>query len=224
MAEGEAVTAVFEIDSEQLIRFIEERPVLWDKTVDGFRDRSATREAWQEVCIQLCNDFEELEENVRDEFCKEIMKRWKNLRDAFAKEVKDSKKPGPLAKKKRKYIFYERLKFLSKIYEDKETDESCNNVVEGELELEGYPHALPKTKGSTPPNTKRVKRIHFKKGEIDNSKCIQSTKKENRRMSFFESLLPHVEKFDDDQWLQCQMNILQVICEIKNTFPVQSTS
>ncbi|CAH1988996.1 unnamed protein product [Acanthoscelides obtectus] len=35
-------------------------------------------------------------------------------------------------------------------------------------------------------------------------------------MSFFQSLLLHTETFDSDQWLQFQMEVLQVISNIKN--------
>jgi hypothetical protein len=47
------------IDADVLISLIEARPVLWDKTLDVFKDRIATRNAWREVCLELKPDFEE---------------------------------------------------------------------------------------------------------------------------------------------------------------------
>jgi hypothetical protein len=41
------------IDADFLISLIEARPVLWDKTLDVFKDRIATRNAWLEVCVAL---------------------------------------------------------------------------------------------------------------------------------------------------------------------------
>lgn len=55
------------------------------------------------------------------------MKRWKHLRDAFVrsqKREKSFKSSGSQAPKLRKYIFNDELKFLQKVYEKRETDES----------------------------------------------------------------------------------------------------
>lgn len=58
------------IDNELLIHLIQERPVIWDKTLNEFKDRNATRIAWNEVCLQLKSDFEELEDKKKNEFGK----------------------------------------------------------------------------------------------------------------------------------------------------------
>ncbi|CAL1297322.1 unnamed protein product, partial [Larinioides sclopetarius] len=79
------------IDNEFLISLIQERPVLWDKTLEIYRDRTATENAWREVCREIRDDFERLEEKERKNFGKEVMKRWKNLRDAFYKAEKKAK-------------------------------------------------------------------------------------------------------------------------------------
>ena len=46
-----------EIDAEVLITLVQTRPVLWDKTLDVYRDRIATRNAWYEVCLELKQNF-----------------------------------------------------------------------------------------------------------------------------------------------------------------------
>jgi hypothetical protein len=43
---------------EVLISLVESKPVLWDKTLEGFKDRNATRNAWSEVCLALKPDFD----------------------------------------------------------------------------------------------------------------------------------------------------------------------
>jgi hypothetical protein len=53
------------IDAEVLISLIEARSVLWDKPLDAFKDRIATRNAWREVCLELKPDFEELEDRAK---------------------------------------------------------------------------------------------------------------------------------------------------------------
>jgi hypothetical protein len=52
--------SVIDINKELLIALVEERPVLWDKSDDIYKDRDATRKAWNEVCLGLKEDFETL--------------------------------------------------------------------------------------------------------------------------------------------------------------------
>lgn len=59
------------IDNELLIHYVQERPVLWDKTLDVFKDRNATRDAWHEVCVQLRSDFDKLEDCKKNDFGKD---------------------------------------------------------------------------------------------------------------------------------------------------------
>lgn len=59
-----------EIDAEVLITLVETRPVLWDKTLDVYKDRIATKNGWREVCSALKQDFDELEEKDKNAFGK----------------------------------------------------------------------------------------------------------------------------------------------------------
>jgi hypothetical protein len=59
-----------DINKELLIALIEERPVLWDKCDDAYKDRNATKEAWNEVCTGLKEDFEILKDSERNVFGK----------------------------------------------------------------------------------------------------------------------------------------------------------
>ena len=58
------------IDNELLIHLVQESPVLWDKTLETFKDRIATRNAWYEVCLHLRNDFDKLEDSKKNSFGK----------------------------------------------------------------------------------------------------------------------------------------------------------
>lgn len=62
-----------DIDNEILISLIQERPVLWDKTLDIYKDRDATRNAWREVCVEIRSDFDVLDERQRNDFGKYIL-------------------------------------------------------------------------------------------------------------------------------------------------------
>lgn len=60
------------IDNEILISLIREKPVLWDKTLEIFKDRNATKNAWHEVCLEFRSDFDQLKEKDRNDFGKFI--------------------------------------------------------------------------------------------------------------------------------------------------------
>ncbi|CAH2001407.1 unnamed protein product [Acanthoscelides obtectus] len=58
------------IDNELLIHCVQTRPVLWDKTLESFKDRNVTRNAWHEVCLELLKDFDNLEDSKKNDFVK----------------------------------------------------------------------------------------------------------------------------------------------------------
>lgn len=60
----------FEINIELLIMHVESRPVLWDKTLDIYKDRNQTKKAWKEVCKKLKINFEELSDTEKNSFSK----------------------------------------------------------------------------------------------------------------------------------------------------------
>lgn len=176
---------------------------------------------------------------------KEIMKRWKHLRDAFVKCKKkdeESKQSGSQASKKRKYIFNDELQFLAKIYSERSTEESFSNEDgdnkdEDDVILEEQEDSvqLVSTKDGTvaetsaagikkPAQVKHNRKQHKKLDEVDLKiiKAIDNSQKEikkDSKLSFFESLLPHVNKFNDNEWLQCQVEFLQVISKMNNRNP-----
>ena len=59
-----------DIDIDVLITLVEARPVLWDKTQEIYKDRNATRKAWQEVCMELKGEFKEWGDKEKNTFGK----------------------------------------------------------------------------------------------------------------------------------------------------------
>jgi hypothetical protein len=59
-----------EINTELLITLVEERPAIWDKTLDCYKDKKLKESAWREKCVILKENFEELEQKQRQEFGK----------------------------------------------------------------------------------------------------------------------------------------------------------
>ena len=161
---------------------------------------------------------------------KDVINRWKHIRDAYVKsqkKCKAAKASGSQAPKVRKYIFNDELQFLRKIYEERETEESYNNEDNNIEELGGPPSPPEVTTvegkaEAVVSKAKGLKRQHKKMDDVD-FKILEALKRDSEKpsdkLTFFKSLLPHVDKFDDNQWLQCQMEFLQVISKIKNPYP-----
>ncbi|XP_063223111.1 uncharacterized protein LOC134531343 [Bacillus rossius redtenbacheri] len=131
-----------DIDVDKLICLVHERPVLWDKTMEIYKDRNLTREAWRQVCVEFVGDFDSktpsekksigklispLSNNVISLSGQQIMKKWNNIRDSWMKtnrKLKEGQKSGSGANKIRKYIYHDELMFLKKICEHRPSDSS----------------------------------------------------------------------------------------------------
>ncbi|KAG8318758.1 hypothetical protein J6590_106270 [Homalodisca vitripennis] len=110
-----------DIDADKLISLVQERPQLWDRTLEEYKDRNKTRENWIFVYSSLHPDYDELCDIEKKNYCQLILKRWNNIRDQWMKKEKDSKKSGAGASKLRKYIYHEALQFLEKVRVHAET-------------------------------------------------------------------------------------------------------
>ncbi|CAH2017500.1 unnamed protein product [Acanthoscelides obtectus] len=63
------------------VTLVEDRPVLWDTTLDKYKDNTASIAGWREICVILMEDFEAMEQRQRQEFGKLVMKKWCQMRD-----------------------------------------------------------------------------------------------------------------------------------------------
>ena len=165
-----------------------------------------------------------------------MVKRWTNLRDCFAKSKKDdksAKKSGSGAKKRKKYVFSDQLQFLNKIYTEKETVDSFNpEIVPGTLEEDEEPEGttgepevstyvnLP----SKPVGTRKRKKLD--EVEVKMLKALEH-KTPCSKMSFLQSLMPHLTNYSNSEFLQFQVGVLNVIENInklKETPHLQSNN
>ncbi|VVD06154.1 unnamed protein product [Leptidea sinapis] len=56
------------ITPEVLIPLVEQRAVLWDKTLDIYKDKGLKLAAWREICCVFEPNFDKLEEKERKDF------------------------------------------------------------------------------------------------------------------------------------------------------------
>ncbi|XP_063859983.1 uncharacterized protein LOC135100722 [Scylla paramamosain] len=101
-----------DFSAEQLISLVEERPVLWDRSQEGYKSRTCTSQAWREICSLLNEDFQKLTKTAKNKFGRFVVKRWKNMKDQHIKTLKKKEKSAAAAKKMKNYIYHDQLSFL----------------------------------------------------------------------------------------------------------------
>ncbi|XP_069674779.1 uncharacterized protein [Periplaneta americana] len=211
------------IDTELLIFLVENRPALWNKTCELYKDRNKTKQAWREVCVGLRKDFETLEDEEKDSFGKEVIRRWGNIRDCYVKSRKkemESKKSGPGSSRLKKYVYSDELKFLSKVIDERAIcDSSKTNTVVPEVttpdeNVEDTFRREPQTQAT------RAQREHCSKrkrepDEIELRMIKVLEEGNDRHLSFFKGIIPSIKDFSEEDILEFQMGVLTLIKNIK---------
>lgn len=143
------------------------------------------------------------------------------MKDNFFKYLTKikTKRSGSAASTTKKYHLFEQLSFLKKnapsetdssIPRNSELDEPSEQLQEESPNEQQASVQINKTSNS---NTSRRKRKPY---DFE-TEVLKILKKErnNRHLSFFNSLLPSLEQFNDQQVLQFQSRVLQSITEIQ---------
>ncbi|CAK1596208.1 unnamed protein product [Parnassius mnemosyne] len=118
-------------DTEYLIKLVEARPVIWDKTLITYRDRNLRAAAWRDICINLKEDFEDMEEKERQAFVKGVVNKWNQTRDSWLRSLNDKKSTKDsisTAKFVKRYVYHNQMLFLKKVVNPALTRESINEV------------------------------------------------------------------------------------------------
>lgn len=89
------------INEEDLIRQVEIRPILYDKSLKGYRKSALRHQYWKEIANNIGSSVEE---------CR---KRWRSLRDAFSKHYKLMGRMEPVSYKRKKWIFFDQMSFIA---------------------------------------------------------------------------------------------------------------
>ncbi|KAF5302672.1 hypothetical protein FQA39_LY10168 [Lamprigera yunnana] len=122
-----------DVDACGLISLVENEAVLWDKTLEQYKDKNLRIAAWREICTILNPNFDELRKKERKEFGKFVSEKWNNIQDTWQKRMKrkkNEKRSGSAAKRSRNYVHEEQFMFLKKIYEPRPTEESIQKLLE----------------------------------------------------------------------------------------------
>ncbi|TMW54231.1 hypothetical protein DOY81_000730 [Sarcophaga bullata] len=121
-----------------LIHLIGERPALWDKTSEEYKDRSLKETSWREICTFVNENYERMTPKAKEEFTRMIMKKWTHIRDSWVKSMKygyDEKTKKP----PKPYIYHNELQFMQKIlqYKRRPYDYTAMSYLSND-ELYGY--------------------------------------------------------------------------------------
>ncbi|KAJ8945299.1 hypothetical protein NQ318_002756 [Aromia moschata] len=148
---------------------------------------------------------------------KEVVKRWVNIRDAFNKFLKKEKslqKSGSGASKLKKYVYAEQLKFLTKIFTSRSTEDSlsanCETEKSSELDVLETDNRNNDSQFEIPPRNKPLGSRKSKVDEVDMRILKALEQPEDRHIFFFKGIIPSLNTFTEDETLQFQMDVLQM--------------
>nr|CAI5861142.1 unnamed protein product [Callosobruchus analis] len=106
-----------EMDVDLLLTLVGERPVIWDKTHEFYKHKKTTADAWQEICAVIVDRYSSADDIEKTQICRTVQRKWTNMRDTWIKYVKKEagmKKSNRGRKKRKKYIYHDRMLFLQK--------------------------------------------------------------------------------------------------------------
>ncbi|XP_014282969.1 uncharacterized protein [Halyomorpha halys] len=228
------------MDSELLIAAIERRPCIWDVFHEDYQDRNRTKSAWVQVCKEFYPEYDVLSEGDRNALLTSIQKKWRNFRDCFVKDLKATKRTASGSQKpvkRRKYIFFDRLTFLTKTvqmrkstsqtadtihelhyqpsddlsneayYQQEEGDEYLDERVEEKL----YP--ICDLNDSPRPSKPSSSTMSCSPERKDHwlSEPLPHSLATDEDMAFFFSLLPSVKKFNEDTKFEFRMELMKLV-------------
>lgn len=146
------------------------------------------------------------------------------MKDNFFKYLKkaNTKRSGSAASTTKKYHFFDQLLFLKKNASSETGSSIARNSATQNLDepSEQLREESPnEQQASVQMNETSISNISRRKRKPDDFETevlnILKKEKNNRHLSFFNSLLPSLEKFNDQQVLQFQSRVLQTITEIQ---------
>ncbi|XP_014278399.1 uncharacterized protein [Halyomorpha halys] len=213
---------------ELLIKLVRDRPILWDRTQDCYKDRILTKSAWLEIFKELNDCFEELSPEEKNTYGRAVMKRWTNIRDSFQRSERKNRislqTSGSGRQQPKTYIYSKQLQFLKRTSEGGATEDTsdddrgtqspsnCENDGDGSNLDEGLDTEEPEVMAFKKPRRMREKR---KLDPVELELISTLNRKPDRHTSFFNGIIPSLETFDDDEIAEFQLKVLQAINEIK---------
>ncbi|XP_055623087.1 uncharacterized protein LOC129766540 [Toxorhynchites rutilus septentrionalis] len=162
---------------------------------------------------------------------KEVIRKWTNMRDSFLKyrkKIKASKSSGSGALQYKKYIYSDQLQFLCKVCDERDTVDSMGPIQTQDGEEAESMNVQDFTENSSASASSETKKKKTKGKPLDEFevrilKAVEG-EKPCGKMAFLQSLMHHLKKFNDEDFLQFQLGSLKLIENINEKRKVQDSS
>ncbi|XP_042863829.1 uncharacterized protein LOC122248078 [Penaeus japonicus] len=205
-------------DTEQLITEVQTRPILWDSTMEDYKDKNAKVEAWLNVCRAIDEDFEEKGKTEQNYIGKEIQARWKSIRDSYIKDCKRFKSESKSgAAPSRRYLFSEHLSFLGKVIGSRAAANGLPSPQGAAATESAPPSASNGDPTATAEPSEKRRKLPLDDKRLchleDRHHCQQQQHDDDR--DFFMSMLPAVRTLNEHQKLSFRIQVLQMLQKIK---------
>ncbi|XP_068624795.1 uncharacterized protein [Battus philenor] len=211
----------FNYDVIRLIHCVRDRPCLWDKSLENYKDRIDRRAAWEEIFRIVDPTYDQMSPSKKRLTGEIVLKKWTNIRDTFVKTLKTK-----MGKPKKKYLLYDHLKFLTKITPEVESNVDYNIDVPLSFfkidKEEKVCHSKRKFKEIDESEETSTKKSIVNDCDTSNDLEIQSIDESsdprlmNEDEAFFASLLPTVVKYNEDERLEFRIEVLALMKNIKD--------
>ncbi|XP_028165489.1 uncharacterized protein LOC114356475 [Ostrinia furnacalis] len=203
-----------EVVTRDLIRLIEVRPCLWDRTNPDYRVRTAKEAAWNEVYRLLQPNYDDCGEETKALMRSHITRKWYNVRDSYVKSRKQNSRYSP-------YIYSQYLTFLdTMIFDDNDNGEGSTEESQMEnIEEHWLSDVMVLEDDASEPETKNVKESD-KALETDDTivavlaNLIQKEEDEDR--AFFKSIVPMVKSLSEDSRLEFRIQVMNLLKILKS--------
>ncbi|KAF6213065.1 hypothetical protein GE061_010779 [Apolygus lucorum] len=207
--------------AELLIESVEARPALYNKALKDYANANIKKILWEEVCEQVVPNWSALHGEERSKVGLDIPKKWLNLRSCFSRELRQQKthKSGKGAKKRRKYIYFDKLLFLLPSIEDKQTTSTLDPQDEvSDHEKIGGPPPVETLSTGRPPKRKTPEP---KNQNDDFQNSLLNLLREKKSLDddedvlFALSLVPTMKSLDDFTKFDLKLKIMELLKSAK---------
>ncbi|XP_060647740.1 uncharacterized protein LOC132785602 [Drosophila nasuta] len=89
---------------------VKKQDIIWDREHENFHNRELRDQAWQQIGLQMCKNFEDASVGEKQEIAKTLLKRWKNTRDSYLRVNRVRQSGEEISRGS--YIYEKELSFL----------------------------------------------------------------------------------------------------------------
>ncbi|XP_061717171.1 uncharacterized protein LOC133525001 isoform X2 [Cydia pomonella] len=189
-----------EINIENFIQVIQNRPAIWDMSKREYSDRIAKKKAWEEISTLFITDFATKNTKQKNEEALKLQKKWKSIRDAYTRDRNKKSKSGSGATTSRDYVYSHCLSFLNRLSNTRPLNNSQKE-----------------NQNPRPNSRKETVEVNSDEDNSENLIKILTARMENKKeknnpdYNFFISLLDDFNTISSEYKMDAKMEIMSII-------------